>query len=49
MAKYFPCCASSSEYDIAKTINFNNVTDEFASIKARNLHCKFAIVHEIRQ
>jgi hypothetical protein len=27
-------CPSSSEYDIAKTINFNNIIDEFASVKA---------------
>jgi hypothetical protein len=39
-------CSSSSEYDIAKTINFNDVTDEFASVKATRLHCKFSIVHE---
>jgi hypothetical protein len=27
----------SSEYDIAKTINFNDVVDEFASVKARKI------------
>jgi hypothetical protein len=27
----------SSEYDIAKTINFNHVIDEFASVKARKV------------
>jgi hypothetical protein len=27
----------SSEYDIAKTINSNYVTDEFASVKARKV------------
>jgi hypothetical protein len=30
-------CPSSSEYDIAKSINFNDVTDEFASVKARKV------------
>jgi hypothetical protein len=39
-------CLFSSEYDIAKTINFNYVIDKFASVKARKLHCKFAIVNE---
>jgi hypothetical protein len=28
-------CPSSSEYDIAKTINFNDVIDEFASVKSK--------------
>jgi hypothetical protein len=28
-------CPSSSEYDIAKTIDFNDVIDEFESVKAR--------------
>jgi hypothetical protein len=28
---------SSSEYDIAKNINFNYVIDEFASVKARKV------------
>jgi hypothetical protein len=36
----------SSEYDIAKTITFNDVINEFASVKAKKLHCKFAIVNE---
>jgi hypothetical protein len=27
----------SSEYDIAKTINFSDVIDEFASVKARKI------------
>jgi hypothetical protein len=30
-------CPSSSEYDITKTINFNYVIDEFASVKAREI------------
>jgi hypothetical protein len=30
-------CPSSSEYDIAKNINFNDVIDEFASVKARKV------------
>jgi hypothetical protein len=30
-------CPSSSEYDMAKTINCNYVTDEFASVKARTV------------
>jgi hypothetical protein len=30
-------CPSSSEYDIAKTINFNYVIGEFASVKARKI------------
>jgi hypothetical protein len=29
--------SSSSEYDIAKTINFNDVIDEFASVEARKV------------
>jgi hypothetical protein len=28
-------CPSSSEYDIAKTIDFNDVINEFASVKAK--------------
>jgi hypothetical protein len=28
-------CPSSSEYDIAKSINFNEVIDELSSVKAR--------------
>jgi hypothetical protein len=28
-------CPSSSEYNIVKIINFNFITDEFASVKAR--------------
>jgi hypothetical protein len=35
----------SNEYDIAKTINVDDVIDEFASVKQENLRCKFAIVH----
>jgi hypothetical protein len=27
----------SSEYDVAKTINFHDVIDEFASVKARKI------------
>jgi hypothetical protein len=30
-------CPSSSDYDIAKTIHFNDVIDEFASVKARKV------------
>jgi hypothetical protein len=30
-------CPSSSEYNIAKTINFNDVIDEFASVKVRKV------------
>jgi hypothetical protein len=30
-------CPSSSEYDIAKTINFNYIIDEFASVKGRKI------------
>jgi hypothetical protein len=30
-------CPSSNEYDIAKTINLNDVIDEFASVKARKV------------
>jgi hypothetical protein len=30
-------CPSSSDYDITRTINFNYVIDEFASIKARKV------------
>jgi hypothetical protein len=42
--QFLDSCPSGSEYDIAKTINFNYVTDEFASVKAMNLHYKLAIV-----
>lgn len=31
---------------LQKTINFNGVTDEFSSVKAEKLHCKFSLVHE---
>jgi hypothetical protein len=38
MAKSFPrIVVFLAEYDIAKTINFNDVTDEFASVKARKV------------
>jgi hypothetical protein len=30
-------CPSSSEYDIAKTINFNDVIEEFAYFKTREV------------
>jgi hypothetical protein len=30
-------CPSSSEYDIAKTINFNDLIDAFASVKKRKV------------
>jgi hypothetical protein len=30
-------CPSSSEYDIAKTINFNDAIDECATVKAREI------------
>jgi hypothetical protein len=30
-------CPSSSEYDIARNVNFNYVIDEFASVKARKV------------
>jgi hypothetical protein len=30
-------CPSSSENDVAKNINFNDVIDEFASVKARKV------------
>jgi hypothetical protein len=30
-------CPSSSEYYIATTINFNDVIDEFTSVKARKI------------
>jgi hypothetical protein len=40
-------CPSSSEYDIAKTINFNYVINEFASVEARKVTLVIvAIVHE---
>jgi hypothetical protein len=42
----FDSCPSSREYNTAKTINFNHVIDEFASVKAKKLHCKFEIVHD---
>jgi hypothetical protein len=35
---------SSSEYDIAKTIKFNNAID--ASVKERKVKSKFLILHE---
>jgi hypothetical protein len=34
---FLDSCPSSSEYDIAKNINFNDVIDEFSSVKARKV------------
>jgi hypothetical protein len=34
---FLDSCPSSSEYDIATIINFSDVIDEFASVKARKV------------
>jgi hypothetical protein len=34
---FLDSCPSSSEYDIATTINFSDVIDEFASVKVRKV------------